>query len=139
MIVARGPGIDLAYEAAKAAVASCAGKHIGVALIDQIGQPKLYYIPDGSSGDHAFMAFRKANTALLIKAPSEQIVARTAADKELAAKVYGNPNYISFGGGLPIIVKGEVIGAIGVSGGGPEGIDTGCATAGLKAVQDRLQ
>ena len=55
--------------AAKAATAACAGWHIGVAILDQAGTPKLYYIPDGTAGWHAYTSFRKANTALLIKAP----------------------------------------------------------------------
>ena len=136
---ARGPSIDLAYEAAKAAIASCTGKPIGVAIVDKSGQAKLVYIPDGSVTDNAATAMRKANTALLIGAPSNQLYARATADKTLAAKVLNNPNYIIWGGGLPITVNGEVIGAIGVSGGGPEGIDDGCAKAALDAIQDRLK
>lgn len=138
-IPARGPALDLALEAAKAAVASCTGKPIGVTVIDKSGQTKLVYIPDGSSTDNAATALRKAHTALLIGAPSNQLYARATADKDLAAKVLNNPNYILWGGGLPIIVNGEVIGAIAVSGGGPEGIDDGCAKAGLAAIQDRLK
>ena len=138
-IPARGPSIDLAYEAAKAAIASCTGKPIGVAVVDKSGQAKLVYIPDGSVTDNASTAIRKANTALLIGAPSNQLYARATADKTLATKVLNNPNYIIWGGGLPIMVNGEVIGAIGVSGGGPEGIDDGCAKAGLDAIQDRLK
>lgn len=138
-IPARGPSIDLAYEAAKAAATSCTDKPIGVAIIDKSGQTKLVYIPDGSSTDNASTAVRKANTALLIGAPSNQLYARATADQVLAAKVLNNPNYIIWGGGQPIIVNGDVIGAIGVSGGGPEGIDDGCAKAGLAAIQDRLK
>lgn len=138
-IPARGPSIDLAYEAAKVAVASCAGKPIGVAIVDKTGQAKLIYIPDGSVTDNSATAMRKANTALLLGAPSNQLYARATADKELAAKVLNNPNYILWGGGLPIVVNGEVIGAIGVSGGGPEGIDDGCAKAALDAIQGRLK
>jgi uncharacterized protein GlcG (DUF336 family) len=138
-VPARGPSIDLAYEAAKAAVASCTGKPIGVAIVDKTGQAKLIYIPDGSVTDNAAMAVRKADTALLIGAPSNQLYARATADKTLAATVLGNTKYIIWGGGLPILVNGEVIGAIGVSGGGPEGIDDGCAQAGLAAIQDKLK
>lgn len=136
---ARGPSLDLALEAARVAVASCAGKPIGVAVVDKTGQAKLVYIPDGSVTDNSATALRKADTALLIGAPSNQLYARATADKALAAKVLNNPSYIIWGGGLPIIVNGEVIGAIGVSGGGPEGIDDGCAKAALNAIQDRLK
>jgi len=121
-IPARGPSIDLAYEAAKEAIASCTGKPIGVAILDKSGQAKLVYIPDGSVTDNAATAIRKASTALLISAPSNQLYARATADKTLAAKVLNNPNYIIWGGGLPIIVNGETIGAIGVSGAALRGL-----------------
>lgn len=133
--VARGPSIDLAYAAARAGVVACAGKHIGVAVIDQSGQPKLVYIPDGSSGANAAIAVRKANTALLLKSPSQDLTKRAAADKDLAAEATGNAAYIVWGGGLPILDHGEVIGAIGISGGGPEGIDEGCAQHGLDVIE----
>ena len=123
-IPARGTSIDLAYEAAKAAVASCVGKPIGVAIVDKSGQAKLVYIPDGSVTDNAATAMRKANTALLIGAPSNQLYARATADKTLAGKVLNNPSYIIWGGGLPITVNGEVIGAIGVSAAAPRGLTT---------------
>src|SRR5579863_10406074 len=105
-IPARGPSIDLAYEAAKAAIASCIGKPIGVAILDKSGQAKLVYIPDGSVTDNSATAIRKANTALLIGAPINQLYARATADKSLAEKVLNNPNYIIWGGGLPIVVNG---------------------------------
>ena len=137
--VAKGMPIALALEAAKAAEASCAGLHIGIAILDQAGLPKLYYIPDGTAGFHSYTGFRKANTALLIQAPSEGIKDRMAADKAIADKYNAAANtYMTFAGGLPIVVKGEVIGAIGVSGAEPSTKDEACAADGLKAVQARL-
>jgi uncharacterized protein GlcG (DUF336 family) len=43
------------------------------------------------------------------------------------------PRLVSFGGGIPILVDGDRIGAIGVSGGSEEQ-DTECAEAGIAAV-----
>lgn len=138
-VVARSLDIDLAVEAARAVVASCAGFHVGVAVLDASGLPKLYYIPDGTAGSHAYTAFRKANTALLIGAPSEQINARIAADTALAAKVAASTNYVAWAGGLPIMAGGQVIGAIGVSGAEPSTKDEACAADALRQIAGRIR
>ncbi|MBB6253254.1 heme-binding protein [Nitrospirillum iridis] len=138
-VVARGPSIELALEAAKAVVTSCKGYQVGIAVLDAAGLPKLYYVPDGTAGSHAYTGFRKANSALLIGAPSEQITTRIATDKGLADKVAASTNYASWAGGLPIMVNGEVIGAIGVSGAEPSEKDEACARDGLREIQSRLK
>jgi uncharacterized protein GlcG (DUF336 family) len=139
-VVAKELDMALALEAARAAEAACAGWHIGVAILDQAGTPKLYYIPDGTAGWHAYTSFRKANTALLIEAPSEGVKEAVAADAAIAAKYNAAPTgFMTNPGGLPIVVGGETIGAIGVSGGDPGGKDKGCATAGLAAIQSKLK
>lgn len=138
-VVAVSVPIDLAIVAAKATAAACTGYHVGIAILDQAGLPKLYYIPEGTAGGHAYTGFRKANTALLIGAPSEQIRARMAADKALADKVAASTNYVSWAGGLPIFAGGKLVGAIGVSGAEPSEKDEACAVEGLKAIQDRLK
>jgi len=138
--VARSTGLDLAIEAAKAALASCSDFHAGAVILDHDGLPKLYYIPDGVSGSHGLMGFRKANTALLAGGPSESIVAKSAADKTIADKIAASPrDYTTNAGGLLITVNGEVIGAIGVSGAEPSAKDEACAEDGLKAIQSRLK
>ena len=135
---ARGPAFALALEAANAAIKSCAGLPVAVVVLDKAGLPKLYDVPDGSNGARALMAFRKANTALLIGAPTEESVARGEADPALKAKLAG-PEYVANAGGLPITVNGEVIGALAVAGAGPSAKDKACAEDGLKAVQSRLK
>jgi hypothetical protein len=53
------------------------------------------------------MGFRKANTALLVGGDSEDIVAKSAADKAIADKVAANPmNYTTNAGGIVIRVNG---------------------------------
>jgi uncharacterized protein GlcG (DUF336 family) len=136
---ARGPGLDLALEAAQEAVAACAGSHVGVAIIDSAGTPKLYYIPDGTAGFHAYTGFRKAYTALTFKMPTSQVGALSKTDTTVAAKITADTNLLSFAGGLPIKVGEEVIGAIGVSGAEPSAIDEKCANAGLDKIKDRLK
>ena len=85
-MVARGLAIDLAVAAAKTIVASCKGYHVGISILDAAGTPKLYYIPDGTAGTHAYTGYRKAHTALAFNMPSGQVEAATKSDPALAAK-----------------------------------------------------
>ena len=134
---APGPTMRKALILAKAAVAACKGFHVGVSIIDSEGAPKLYYIPDGTGGYHAYIAFRKAYTALQFKQPSSEVGASTKADPALAAKIVANTNFMSFAGGVPIMEKGQVVGAIGVSGAEPSAADERCALAALNGDHSR--
>lgn len=137
--LARGPSMALALEAATAAVAACKGSLVGVSIIDAAGMPKLYYIPDGTTGYHAYTGFRKAWTALTFKVPTSQVGAMTKTDPAIRDRIVGDSNFLSFAGGLPIFVKGELIGAIGVSGAEPSATDERCALAGLNRIKGRLR
>jgi uncharacterized protein GlcG (DUF336 family) len=56
-----------------------------------------------------------------------------------AANVAQIPGFLLLGGGVPVKVGDEVIGAVGV-GGAPGGhLDEKCAMAGIAAVQDMLK
>ncbi len=138
-VLSRGPSIDLAVEMAQTAVAACAPQHVGVSILDADGKPKLYYIPDGTAGQHAYTGFRKANTALHYKMPTSQVHAKVLADAALAAEVAGDPNRVSWAGGVPIKVGDEIIGSIGVSGAEPSEADEACAVAAIAKVQSRLK
>ena len=132
---ARALAVELALQAAREAVAACAGFHVGVAVIDAAGTPKLYYIPDGTAGFHAYTGFRKAYTALTFKMPTSEVGALSKRDATIAAKITADTDFLSFAGGIPIRVGDEIIGAIGVSGGEPSSIDEKCANAGLEKIK----
>lgn len=120
--------------------AACRGHHIGVTVLDAAGYPKLIYIPDGSYGFHAYMSFRKANTAVKFRMPSGKVAAATKTDPALAAKYRaGAADVITFAGGLPIWSGKKLLGAVGVSGAGPSEIDEGCAAAAIKAARPLLK
>lgn len=139
MPVAKGPSIALALEAAKAAVSACKGYHVGISIIDSAGRPKLYYIPDGTDGSHAYTGFRKAYTALMFKVPTSQVGAMIKTDQSVVAKIAADQNMLTFAGGIPIKVGDEVIGAIGVSGAEPSEKDEECGIAGINKIKDRLK
>jgi uncharacterized protein GlcG (DUF336 family) len=135
----RGPSLDLALEAAKAIVDACKGYHVGVSIIDSAGTPKLYYIPDGTDGSHAYTGFRKAYTALTFKLPTSQVGALTKTDSAVVTRIKADSNLLTFAGGVPIKAGDTIVGAVGVSGAEPSAKDEECALAGLEKIKDRLK
>jgi uncharacterized protein GlcG (DUF336 family) len=135
----RSPALDLALEAAKAIVDACKGYHVGVSIIDSAGTPKLYYIPDGTDGSHAYTGFRKAYTALSFKMPTSQVGRLTKTDPAVVARIKADTNLLTFAGGLLIKAGDTVIGAVGVSGAEPSAKDEECGLAGLDRIKDRLK
>jgi uncharacterized protein GlcG (DUF336 family) len=139
---ARGPTLDIAVEAARAAVDACAaaGYRIGAAVIDSAGEARALLTADGSDGSHVFVAMRKALTALTFKMPSSQANERVPKDPSLLSRV--TPNMFVEGGAVPILVDGTPIGAIGASGAGGTVIgqqDEMCALAGLNKIKGKLK
>jgi uncharacterized protein GlcG (DUF336 family) len=137
--IPRAPSLDLAVEAAKATVAACKGYHISVSIIDAAGTPKLYYVPDGTDGAHAYTGFRKAYTALTFKMPTSQVGPLTRTDPSVAAKIKADTNFLTFAGGMLLMAGDEVVGAIGVSGAEPSAKDEECGLAGINKIKDRLK
>jgi uncharacterized protein GlcG (DUF336 family) len=139
-VVARSVTIDAAVELARAIVVSCKGYHVGISILDAAGTPKLYYIPDGTGGTHAYTGYRKANTALSFKMPSGKVAAAAQANPAIASKLAADPNnYVTWAGGVLIMAGDEIIGAVGVSGAEPSAKDEACALEGLQKVQSRLK
>ncbi|MGA2216419.1 MAG: heme-binding protein [Bryobacteraceae bacterium] len=135
----RGPALDLAIEAARAAVDSCAsgGFYIGASVIDTSGQPRATVEAEGSDGGHVYVAVRKALVALHFKMPSSQAAAAVQTDKALLARV--TPNMFVMEGAVPIMAGSETIGAIGASGAAGGDQDEVCAIAGLNKIKDRVK
>jgi uncharacterized protein GlcG (DUF336 family) len=139
---ARGPTLELAMQAALAALQSCsaAGYRVGVTVVDSVGEARAMLTADGSDGSHVFVAMRKALTAVTFAMPSSKANELVPKDKSLLVRV--TPNMFVEGGALPIIVGQTTIGAIGVSGAGGTPIghqDEVCAAAGLQRIKDKLK
>jgi uncharacterized protein GlcG (DUF336 family) len=135
----RGPALDLAIEAARAAVDTCAagGFYIGAGVIDTSGQPRAAVEAEGSDGGHVYVAVRKALVALTFKMPSSKAATAVQTDKALLARV--TPNMFVMEGAVPIMAGSEIIGAIGASGAAGGDQDEVCATAGLNKIKDRVK
>lgn len=138
---ARGPGAELALEAAQTAAATCLanGYKVSVSVTDSAGVLRVLYAQDGARGGAVDSATRKAVTTIAFKAPTSAVAAQAAADPALQAKIAADPKLFARAGALPLMVGGDMVGAIGV-GGAPGGEkDEVCAQAGVDKIKDRLK
>jgi uncharacterized protein GlcG (DUF336 family) len=135
----RAPSLALALKAAQAIDEACKQYKLGIAVVNAAGVPILVYIPDRSPAFHSYTAVRKAYSALTFQAPTIQMIGKAQQDAEFAAKIKADPNLVAFGGGIPLKVGDEIIGALGVSGAEPGGHDDECGQFGLKAIGAELR
>jgi uncharacterized protein GlcG (DUF336 family) len=132
--------LDLASEIASATLAACsaAGHNVAVTVVDRAGGVRAVLRAD-NAGPHTLEASRlKAYTSASAK--NTTLAMMEAAQKNpAAANLVHIPGYLLLGGGVPVRVGNEVIGAIGV-GGAPGGhLDEQCALAALDKVKDQLK
>jgi uncharacterized protein GlcG (DUF336 family) len=99
-------------QAAEAA-ALAAGSPVCIAIVDGGGQLQLFLRMDGSHSASIEVAIAKARCAQAFRRPT-----RLFADAVAAGNValIGLPGMVPFDGGVPLAYRGEVAGAIGVSG-----------------------
>lgn len=130
----------IAWQAASAAVAAAQAKadelgvKINVAVVDRSGLQVAFLRAPGAPLHSIDIATDKAYTAASFGLPTSQWCAALAEHSEGVQKgIILRPRFVIFGGGLPIVVEGEVVGGIGVSG-ASEQQDEDCARAGLQAM-----
>ena len=132
--------LELASQIASRSVAACAanGYAVTATVVDRAGQVRAQMRAD-NAGPHTLEASRlKAYTSASAKNATSAIL--EASQKNPASANLGQiPGYLLLGGGLPIKVGNEVIGAVGI-GGAPGGhLDEACAKTALEQVQDLLK
>lgn len=136
---ARAPAVEVALTAVKAIAEACKQYPLGIAVVNSVGEPILVYIPDGSRTMHSYGAIRKAYSAVTFKAPTSEFISKSQQDAAVADKVKADPNLVAYGGGIPLKVGDEIIGAIGVSGAEPGGHDEECGLIGLEKIKGQLK
>ncbi|HSW18276.1 MAG TPA: heme-binding protein [Ramlibacter sp.] len=136
----RNVSLELANQIAAATVAACTtgGYNVTATVVDRAGTVRAVHRAD-NAGPHTLEASRlKAYTSASAKANTLAIM-EAAQKNPAAANLVNIPGYLLLGGGVPVRVGNEVIGAVGV-GGAPAGqLDEQCAVAGLDKVKDQLK
>ncbi len=132
--------LELANQIASATVAACtaAGYNVSATVVDRAGTVRAVQRAD-NAGPHTLEASRlKAYTSASAK-NSTLAMMEGAQKNPAAANLVHIPGYLLLGGGVPVKVGNEVIGAVGV-GGAPGGhLDEQCAVAAIAKVQDQLK
>ena len=129
--------LDAANSLAGAAVAACRaqGRAIAVAVVDHGGNLVALQRGDGVGPHNTEASRRKAFTALSTRSSTLEL-ARNAAATPDARNLGTLPELLLLGGGVPLRAEGQVVGAIGVAGGGGAVNDHACALAALAAVPE---
>ena len=93
---------------------------------------------DTANPHNADLARRKAYTARTFKVPSMDVAKRTNGPTELSGQRF-LVDIIPLGGGIPINIGNDTIGAVGISGSPNQEADEKCANAGLAAAAGSLK
>jgi len=132
--------LQLAVRAALRAVEVCneAGYQAGASVVDRFGVEQVT-LRNNMGGAHVGEAARrKAWTAASFNLPTSELEQQTVSGAE--ASLGTLPGVVPLGGGLPIVTtSGELLGAIGVAGGGGSENEIKCARAGLDAIAEQLK
>jgi len=132
--------LDLANQIAGATVAACtaAGYNVTAAVVDRAGQLRALHRADGAGPHTLGAAQAKAFTSA--SARNTTLAMMEGAQKNpAAANLVHIPGFLLLGGGVPVKLGNDVIGAVGV-GGAPGGhLDEQCAVTALDKVKDQLK
>jgi glc operon protein GlcG len=106
----------VALDAMRATLAD-RGKTAVLAVADDHGEPIALLRMDGAPLSSVAVATNKAFSAARLRRPSGE-TGRRVRHPETGFDIayYGDPRYVGWGGGLPVMVDGEVAGAVAVSG-----------------------
>jgi len=130
---------ELAQKMVNAAVAKAReiGVSENVAILDDGGNLKAFSRMDGASIPAIEIAQNKAYTALF-GVSTQDFFNFIQSDPSLLSGIPTLPRVAAWGGGFPIKVGGEIVGAIGVSGAPMVQNDIDCARAALALLSDAV-
>lgn len=136
----RNMSLDLASQIAAASVAACQtdGYAVTATVVDRAGSVRAVHRAD-NAGPHTIDA-AQAKAFTSASAKNNTLAMMEGAQKNpAAANLVHIPGFLLLGGGVPVKVGNEVIGAIGV-GGAPGGhLDEQCAVAAIDKAKDLLK
>lgn len=107
--------LDTAKKIAAGAVAEARKNkwNVAIAVVDNHGMLVYYEMLDDTQTASAVIAVEKARTSATYRRPTKELEDNIASGRNA---VLGLPGATPIEGGLPIVVDGRMIGAIGVSG-----------------------
>lgn len=128
-----------ANKAASAALEKCKqdGYRVSVAVVDRAGLLRTLMRGDGAGPHTTDSSTKKAYTAASLRRPTSELAEMLAKVPALQSLRDMNDKILMLGGGLPIEIGGETVGAIGVGGAPGAHLDDACAQAGLDAIKQR--
>ena len=127
-------GLETAKRAAAPAMAEASRNDwaMAVAVVDTAGDLVYFEKMDATQAGSTVVAVDKARSAARFKRPTKAFQDTLAAGGE-GLRVLGLNGVVPVEGGIPLVVDGKIVGAIGVSG-GTSAQDGQCARAGAEAV-----
>ena len=128
-------GIEDAKKAAAAALAEAArnGWRMAAAVTDPSGELVYFEKMDDTQNGSVRVAIGKSRSAALFKRPTKAFQDMVAAGGE-GLRVFALDGAVPVEGGVPLVLGGRIVGAIGVSG-GTSAQDGQCARAGAEALE----
>lgn len=107
---------------------------VSIAVVDDAGHLMVFHRLDGAKLVATDIAIRKARTAVYFQGPTKTLEQEVAGGRNALLPIEG---FMPLEGGIPLMVDGVLVGAIGVSGvTGSQ--DAQCAQAGANALTPRF-
>lgn len=136
----RNMSLELANQLATATIASClaGGYNVTAVVVDRAGQLRALQRAD-NAGPHTIDA-AQAKAFTSASAKNNTLAMMEGAQKNPgAANLVHIPGFLLLGGGVPVKVGNDVIGAIGVGGAPGGNLDEQCAVAAIEKAKDLLK
>ena len=126
-------GLDAAKKIAAPALAEAAKNNwaMAVAVVDTAGDLIYFERMDATQAGSVTVAIEKARSAARFKRPTKAFQDMLASGGD-GLRVFGIHGAVPVEGGVPIVIEGKTVGAIGMSG-GTSAQDGQCARAGTDA------
>ena len=136
----RNISAQLANQVALEAVNACAanGYNVAATVVDRAGTVRAVQRADNAGPHTLASSERKAWTSASAKNATQAMMLGAQSNPAGANLVY-LPGFLLLGGGVPIKVGNETIGAVGVGGAPGDHLDEQCANAALDKVKGQLQ
>ena len=125
-------GVEIARKVAAAAIAEGKknGWMVAAAIVDPGGDLVYFERIDGTQAGSSHVSVEKARSAVAFKRPTKAFEDALVAGR---TAILAMPGAVPLEGGIPLVIGGEIVGAIGVSGATSQQ-DGVCAKAGADAL-----